>query len=474
MKRSAAQSRPRTTALPADRAVRFTRSALVRDSTVTPNSRLEEWLYEHQRDTSCEIDMVRLDQLSGWRILPDSGNLIHDSGRFFSVTGLRVRTGSAAHGSWDQPIINQPEIGILGLLAREFDGVLHFLVQAKMEPGNINRVQLAPTVQATRSNYAGVHRGKGITHIEYFTGARPAATLYDVPQSEQGAWFLHKRNRSMVVETTGEVPHGTDFRWLTIGQIRRLLHRDNLVNMNTRSLLACLPYAVDGSAYEDADPYRRSILDSLAEPDRAVHELRHVRSKLTQVKAHSELVRETLPLSAVTRWYRDGHRIAHEDGKYFRIVAADIRTRAREVARWSQPLIEPVGTGLAAFLVRRIDGILHLLVRARVEAGLPDVAEFGPTVQYTPGNHETPPPCLSAALDAPPERIRFSAVLSEEGARFKEAQCRYLVVEVPDGFETPEPDFVWMSLGQCGQLLEHGYYFTIQARTLLSAVHATW
>lgn len=61
--------------------------------------------------------------------------------------------------SWDQPIINQPEVGYLGFIVKEFNGVLHFLMQAKIEPGNVNHVQLSPTIQATRSNYTQVHQG---------------------------------------------------------------------------------------------------------------------------------------------------------------------------------------------------------------------------------------------------------------------------------------------------------------------------
>ncbi|MBY8854759.1 NDP-hexose 2,3-dehydratase family protein, partial [Saccharothrix sp. MB29] len=57
--------------------------------------------------------------------------------------------------------------------------------------------------------------------------------LVDVLQSEQNAWFLHKRNRNMVVETTAPVEHDDRFRWLTLGQIRRLLHRDDVVLTST-------------------------------------------------------------------------------------------------------------------------------------------------------------------------------------------------------------------------------------------------
>ena len=37
-----------------------------------------------------------------------------------------------------------------------------YLLQAKVEPGNINKIQISPTVQATRSNYLRIHGGKTI------------------------------------------------------------------------------------------------------------------------------------------------------------------------------------------------------------------------------------------------------------------------------------------------------------------------
>jgi NDP-hexose 2,3-dehydratase len=80
--------------------------------------------------------------------------------QFLAIRGLHVRTTYGHVGEWSQPIIHQPEEGILGFLARELDGLLHFLVQVKAEPGNVNVVQISPTVQATRSNYLHVHNGE--------------------------------------------------------------------------------------------------------------------------------------------------------------------------------------------------------------------------------------------------------------------------------------------------------------------------
>ncbi len=72
--------------------------------------------------------------------------------------------------------------------------------------------------------------------------------IADVLQSEHGDWFYRKRNRNMLVEADAgdDVPLADDFCWLTLGQINALLARDNVINMDSRTVLACLPPVGEG------------------------------------------------------------------------------------------------------------------------------------------------------------------------------------------------------------------------------------
>ena len=124
-------------------------SALSDDSAEMPNDRFGEWFDNRADQHQFSIEQVPFDRLERWDFDPSYGSLRHSSGKFFSVGGLRVQQRLPGKCSWDQPILHQPEIGILGFVAKKIDGVLHFLAQAKMEPGNINCIQLSPTVQAT-------------------------------------------------------------------------------------------------------------------------------------------------------------------------------------------------------------------------------------------------------------------------------------------------------------------------------------
>jgi dTDP-4-dehydro-6-deoxy-alpha-D-glucopyranose 2,3-dehydratase len=458
---------------------RFTESAMAGDGLVLRNDAFDAWFAERLALYRHKVERVPFSDLVGWYFHPETGDLMHESGRFFSTIGLRVDSDRPANPTTMQPILNQPEIGLLGIIAKEFGGLLHFLMQAKTEPGNINTVQLSPTVQATRSNYTGVHRGRSIPYIEYFGQDRNSRVLVDGLQSEQGSWFLAKRNRNMIVEVTGDIETRADFCWLTLGQLNALLRRDNVVNMNTRSILALLPYAApDGPADDD---YRGALLRSLTPAQGAYRPLQEALTRLTEAKARNEVIRTRIPLAAVERWHRSDEEIFHEEGRYFKIIAVDVTAAHREVGHWTQPLLAPCQGGLSAFLMRRIDGVLHLLTQTRVEAGLIDLAELSPTVTYTPLNYEGMPDedrrlhYLDCVRSAPPEWIRYDTIQSEEGGRFHHAQNRYMLIEVPDDFPLDAPDgFAWISTHQVMTLLRFSYHLNIQARTLIAALHTTW
>jgi dTDP-4-dehydro-6-deoxy-alpha-D-glucopyranose 2,3-dehydratase len=418
-----------------------------------------DWLRSRARAHDFQVRRVPFAELDGWAFDEATGNLGHRSGRFFTVEGMEVtiedRAGVTRSRAWSQPILDQPEVAILGLLVKEFDGIPHILLQAKMEPGNRGLLQLSPTVQATWSNYTGVHGGAPVRYVEYFTGAARRRVLADVLQSEQGSWFYRKVNRNIIVETAEDVPPHEDFRWLTLRQIGELLQHDNVINMDARSALSCLPFEAgeDGALHSDVE----------------------VLSWFTGVRARYHVDARRVPLARVPGWRRTESAIVHEHGRHFRIVAVSVRAGSREVTSWTQPLLEPCTRGVACFLSCRVDGVRHLLAHARAEGGFVNGVEIGPTVQFTPENYahlpaDEWPLFIDHVLNADPARIEYSAIHSEEGGRFLNAENHYLVIDVGDHFDPP-PDYRWVTLGQLTSLVGHGHYLNVQARTLLAGVN---
>lgn len=455
------------------------RSWVAGDGGITTAAEFHGWWADRHRTGHFTVERIPFTELDAWAFDPGTGNLRHASGRFFTVEGLQVADGGAK--SWSQPVINQPEIGILGIVVKEFDGVLHCLMQAKMEPGNVNTLQLSPTVQATRSNYTQVHRGSSTRYLEHFVGPNRGQVLVDVLQSEQGAWFWRKRNRNMVVLATGDVPVHEDYCWLSLAEIRRLIQIDNLVNMDARTVLSCMPFAwPDEADLSGEDRFRNAVVRSCQYQNddcegHALHTAGDILSWFTEAKTRCHWTPRLVPMVDIAGWSRDENEITDEDERQFRIIAVGIEAGTREVKRWTQPLLYPRGEGRAVFVLRPIRGVMHLLVQARPQFGLLDLVEMAPTVHLLPGTepsdlHE---PFLRDLLVSGEVITRYDHVLSEEGGRFYQALTRYQIIEVSEDFpiDVP-PGFCWMTVRQLTDLLRHGHYLNIEARSLLTCLHS--
>lgn len=433
------------------------------------------WLQERNKAVLVNVEHVPFKALDHWEVLPDN-SLRHCSGKFFSIEGIRVRTDYPEPMVWEQPIINQPEIGYLGILVKEFDGVLHFLMQAKIEPGNVNNVQLSPTLQATKSNYTRVHGGKNAAYLEYFRQAKPEQIILDQLQSEQGARFLRKRNRNMIVKVTDDIPVYEDFRWMTLGQIKELMQHDNCVNMDARTVIAGIDFAehfVSDAEMTEMSDFGRDMIKS-AFTQSGVKTLREVLSWLTNLKSRYDLSVERVPLNQIKEWECGDDEIMRHDRKYFRVLGVRVHIENREVVSWCQPLVQPMQQGICAFIIKKIDGIVHFLVQAKLECGNRDVFELAPTVQCLTGNifnGAVRPPYTDYVLNARKEQIVYDAMQSEEGGRFYQEQNRNMIVVADEGFSMELPaTYQWMTLGQINEFMRYSNYINIQARSLIAAI----
>lgn len=441
---------------------------------------LRKWLDERRAAGSYQVSRIPFAELDHWSFDAATGNLQHDSGQFFTVEGLTARTDYGGMSQWSQPILNQPEIGILGILVKETDGVLHCLMQAKMEPGNFGMVQLSPTVQATRSNIRRVHKGGAPRYLEYFTGEKRGRPLVDVVQSEQGSWFYAKRNRNMVVEADGDVAGHPDFRWVPLHQLFRLLVYDNFVNMDTRTVLSCMPFGVLDAADEPLaggqhSEFTKALRRSFATTG-ALHGTAEQLSWFNDMKVRHELAAQLVPLRAIKSWRRTEDGISRPDGRDFSIVAVSVAASNREVAEWTQPLLAPSDIGLVAFVSKQFNGVLHVLAHARVEIGYRDTIELGPTVQSVPEYGErpsggAPPRYLDYVLSAPPDRIRLDTIQSDEGGRLLAGRNRHVVIEAGDDFPVEAPDgYEWLTVHQLITFMQRSYHVNIQGRSLAACL----
>jgi len=464
------------------------------------SAEIHAWLESEQQAQAISVTRIPFSALDQWSFGGAPLRLGHRSGRFFTIEGLHVETDAGPVHTWDQPIIHQPEIGILGILTSRLAGERRYLMQAKVEPGNINGVQLSPTVQATFSNYSRVHNGASTPFLEFFLeadqpGRQGAQILIDQLQGEQGSRFLRKRNRNMVVEIPGELaqqlPVGDRFRWLTLRQIRQLLREENRVNMDARSVLACIPtscgeHGAAGSSLQrfsaftffDDGAGARNGSSAPARQRAPLSPSRHSTDEiiawLTALRSRHTLRLEPRPLDRLDKWVADDWAIAHESGTIFSVIAVETESRTREVRRWTQPLLCHPGQGLNGMLLQRINGVMHALMRACIYPGNREIFELGSTVSRSNAEIHFGRPDAPRFLELfrwpPPAELHYNVVQSEEGGRFYHYQNRYIIRELPSNVELePSPMHRWMSLAQIQDFVRHGYV-NIEGRNLLACL----
>jgi oxidase EvaA len=456
----------------------FLKSLLTLKNPFNSFDEIVKWLDDRNQAIKVNVEMIPFRLLDNWLFDQKTHNLRHKTGKFFSIDGLMVKKDSNFSAQWCQPLINQPEVGYLGIITKEYDGILYFLMQAKIEPGNVNCVQLSPTLQATKSNYTQTHSGKAPKYLEYFQYATQEQILVDQLQSEQGARFLRKRNRNMIIKIHDDIEVYEDFCWLTLGQIKKLILHDNLVNMDSRTVISCITFSDQNLIREHASSEYSSfghdlLLSSMINAGK--NSMNSLLSWLCSLKSMCNLLVDHIPLNEVNDWIITENEIYHKDNKYFKIIGVNVHIENREVKEWCQPIVKPMEHGICAFLIKKIYGTYHFLVQAKFECGNFDMYEFAPTIQ-----------CLQSELlnksnnkhffinevnNAPKENIIIDTYQSEEGGRFYKEQNRNMLIKVDENFPEELPtNYAWMTLGQLNSFLKYNNFVNIQARSILSAL----
>ena len=441
---------------------------------INSNETLKNWIEERNKKIIVNVDKVAFQELVGWNV-SNNGNIQHNSGKFFSIEGIKVETDFWGSKSWYQPIINQPEIGFLGIIAQEINGTLHFLMQSKIEPGNINSVQISPTLQATKSNYSQVHRGSKPRFLDYFKNVNPRNIILDQLQSEQGARFLKKRNRNIIILVEEKIEITEDFKWMTLGQIKKLMSYDNLVNMDTRTVISGINFSFQKDIFENKlDQKSIDLMNSMKAKEGLFSIANHL-SWLSGLKSKYELNVTRIPLNEVKEWKWTSNSFQHIDELFFKVIGVKVTISNREVKSWYQPLIQPMQDGVCGFIVKKIEGVLHFLVQAKLECGNFDILELAPTVQCLTGNikHQNfqKPLFYDELMHFMKKSTIYDTKLSEEGGRFYHEENRNIIVEADQTFSDKVPEhFTWMTLGQLYEFLRFNNYLNIQSRSLLSTL----
>ena len=432
-----------------------------------------EWIANKNSSLKVSITKNTLSESGFWFYDEKKGEIRNKNYSFFQIRGLQQYRDNEL--VLEQPILIQDEIGYLGIICKKIDGVLHFLMQAKIEPGNVNKIQISPTIQATKSNFTQKHGGKK-PYLDYFLDASPENIIVDQIQSEQSSRFLGKRNRNIIIMVDEDVEVLPSHRWMTLGTIKQLMKIDNLVNMDTRTVLSCIPYSLHSISQEEkqqlAEMFNDKTLFSSMFSQPCHNDMVRAFRYINNYKMLHSCENRIVPLTEMNTWNFTDSGITHKKGYPFKVVFCDIEIEGREVTHWSQPLFEAEGMATFGLITAEIDGKLKFLVQAKPEAGCYDSIELAPTVQLeaaVPAEEYSDMDRLFFSLMDNGAEIRNNVILSEEGGRFYHEQNKNYVLRVSaeQVGELPEGYF-WMDYATLNNMIQFNNVLNIQLRNLLS------
>ncbi len=444
------------------------------ENTINSTDDILKWIARKNESVKVNIKKTKYDYTGGnWHYDKTFGGICNKTRTFFQIKGLQILNDKQEIK--EQPIIIQNEIGYLGIIGKEINGILYFLMQAKIEPGNVNKIQISPTIQATKSNFTQVHGGGLPSYLNYFSNEKDYEIVVDQIQSEQSSRFLGKRNRNIIIIVDDEVEVLGSHMWMTLGQIKQLMHYDNLVNMDTRTVISCIPFSLRKISNKELIHLKKFFKEEaffnsvfIGSPGNNINKIYQY---INEIKMFDKTKVNLVDLYSLKKWKFNNIGEFYSDSGDFRIVYCSIEIEGREVQKWNQPLLEAEQTSFFGLMFNDDNGIRKYLIHAKSEVGCFDKVEIGPSVQLESRNKDTNTiDNLFLSNFSNNKGIVFSGLFSEEGGRFYHEQNRNIVMKI-NADELPEKlpaGYFWVDYQTLNILIQFNNCLNIQLRNLLS------
>ncbi len=408
---------------------------------------LKKWILDQKKINKIIVKRRNLNKLENWII--SNNKIYHKTKKFFQIIGIRV-SSNFNKKTWDQPIMIQNENGILGIIRKKFNRNYKYLLQAKVEPGNINQLQLSPTVQATESNYKRVHGGKKTQFLKYFMKKK---FIIKSKQSEQGLRYLNKFNTNYLVEIKESLKLPKHFKWFSKPELNYLIKQKNLINMDTISVFSC---SIKKNKNENVVNTNKKLDNWIRKQNR--------KYKISHKK---------IPIKDIKDWKIDKNIFSNLKKRHFSIIGLNIKSNCREVKKWDQPIIAGKKLGFAGFIIKNFNGTTHYLCRFILKPGLKggkiscsanfsDINDFKKNVNIPSYENRI------IKYFFKKRKSLYNNIHSDEGGRFYQTQIKRIVVNADKKLNKKlDPKFIWISHNQFLSLIKKRMV-DIEARLLFT------
>ena len=414
------------------------------------NKQIFTWLQKQRRKQFLKINKIDLSKLQKWVF--NKKEIYHESKKFFRIVGMKINSNFYKKKVWYQPIIVQKEIGILGIIKNIKTN--RYLLQAKVEPGNINKIQISPTVQATKSNYSRIHGGKTIPYLQYFRRKNKFFSL----QTEQAFRYFNKKNSNIVTYVSKKIDINKKFRWFSKIEIINLLKEKNLINMDTLSVFSSF--------------IKKKKIDHPLNSKKDILKWKNFLNNKFFLK------NKIISLNLIKEWRLTKKKIYHQTNNYFSIIGINVKASEREITDWDQPIIQGSKMAFAGYLIKKFNNTNHYLCRYILKPGS-KANTYTCSVNTSKFNNYKKNKDLTEFqkklisnyfVNSKIDKI-YDNILSDEGGRFYHSQIRYIACNLnkKQNIKLPE-NYIWLSQNQIIDLIKK-QQIDIEARLLFGIVN---
>jgi oxidase EvaA len=389
-------------------------------------------------------NIISVKKIKNWNWV--NNGLFHYSNNFFSIRPIIFKSNIKEINNLQMPLIIQKEHGILGIIKKKINKIDKYLLQAKIEPGNINKIQLSPTVQATKSNYEKVHGGKNTRYLNFFLKNK-FKIISKFKLSEQGSRFFKKKNYNYLLDSLNyRIIKKKNYIWISKNDLIKASKKDNFLNMDTMSIISCSI----NNVYEKKTKYN----------------FKYIINRYNLFKKNFYIEKKITKFNTLKGWEFNKGKFFDKKQEHFSIIGINVKTNSREISNWSQPMVKDHYNTLNGILIAKICNFNHYLLKIIFEPGFTS-PKFSSTLfirNFDKKNIKKDIQYYNLFFNN--KDIMLNINTSDEGGRFYKNKIQNVIKFLPNYKKINiGKNYLWISHNQFINLIKRDLV-TIEARNL--------
>ena len=208
-------------------------------------NKINIWFKKLKKKYFIKRKIIPLSDMKNWSY--DKKNIIHNSRKYFSVIGVKIKSNSREISEWEQPIIKETNLGLSGFIVKKINSTYHYLVRFSLKPG-LRDPRLTCTVRTSDAKSCMINRNYSSLkdndlmkyYIKRYFSNNKSRIIYNKIHSDEGGRFFHSQSKNIIVQIADDdnIKINSNYIWMSYNQVLYFIKK-GLFNIEARILFAC-------------------------------------------------------------------------------------------------------------------------------------------------------------------------------------------------------------------------------------------